>query len=324
MKNITLREQINYNCFESIIQEVAADRKDIQETAKEIFDVVQEFENAELEGNILLEAEATLDPNTLTKLFKSASAISMGQEPPTNKPSILSRAAGAVGKGVGKVSAKAAKAVGGAISSKMANTKLGKAAAAGGKMAGRAKNALSKLNDVVNAAAQKLQNTKAVQNADIKIDQLLDKWKNEIGADSKTVKLAQQIGEFGKNNPKKAAFAISLLSGLASFAGSPAAGMAVGTALRTALGLAKGERASTAVGKAGKLAAVGTAIGAAAGGISDTLGGAGDTTGAEPPPGEDTTGQTPGPRTISDMTPEEKARMQYRKNLARRFFKGLK
>lgn len=314
MKKISLREQINYNCFESIIQEAAGDRTDIQDAALEIFNVVQEFENAELEGNLLLEAEDTLDPNLLTKLFKSASNISKGQPAPAPKQSMLSKAAGVLGKGLGKagkVTAQGAQAVGSAIANKMADTKLGKAAAAGGKMAGRAKNALSKLNDVVNSAAKKLQSTETVQNADIKIDQLLDKWKNEIGADSKTVKLAQQVGEFGKNNPKKAAFAIALLAGLASFAGSPAAGMAVGTALRTAMGLAKGERASTAVGKAAKVAAVGTAAGAAA----DSLTGAGEVADTATTP-EELTGSNQTPQRISDMSPEERTQWRAEKSAA--------
>ncbi len=259
MNTINLREQLNRNAFESIITESAVGRPDIEEAAREIFEAMQEFEAANTPSNRIIQEATKLNSSEITNLFKAVSNVSKGLDPKTKEPGMLAKIAGKV-KG----------AVGG---SKVAQ------------LAGKAKEALGKLNNVVKKAGGKLQDSRPVQNFDIKVDQVLGKWKESLGPDHKAVKLAQQFGEYGKKNPKKSAFIIATLSGLASFAGSPAAGMALGTALRTAAGLAKGERASTAIGKAAKVAAIGTAIGAAAGVLGDMFQGA-EVTGATVDPAE--------------------------------------
>ncbi len=156
----------------------------------------------------------------------------------------------------------------------------GKAAAAGGKavVAGgkKAAEAVGKLNNFVNKAASKLQDTKPVQNFDAKVAQIIGNYKEKLGGDHKAVQMAQKMGELGKKHPKKTAFIIGALSGLASVLGSPVAGMAIGGALRTAMGLMQGERASTAVGNAAKVATVGTFVGMGAEGLGEVLGQAAD------------------------------------------------
>ena len=266
MKNtISLREQLNYKNFENIIVETAGHRLDVREAAQEIFEAAQELENAILEDDVILEASQALDSKVLQNIFSAASKLSKGETPAPQ--TIKQRFTGAVGG--------AAKAV---------KQKVGNSAV--GKMSGKAINAAKKLNQVVDKAAKTLQNTAPVENFDVKVDQLLGKWKETLGADHQAVKLAQQFGEFGKKNPKKTAFVIATLSGLASFAGSPAAGMALGTVLRSAVGVAKGERASTALGKAVKIAGAGAAAGAAAGGLADFFG----ISGGEMVPAEETQG----------------------------------
>jgi hypothetical protein len=257
MKKLHLREAFNKQTFENIIAESAQGRPDIEESAREIFEAMQEVEQAAVDGNDIITEATKLGSGEITKLFKAASNASKGLDPGTKEPGMMSKLGGKVkGAVAGKL---------GQMGQKLAKTKIGG-------LTGKAKQAISKLNDVVTKAAQKLQDTTPVQQADTKIDQLLSQWKQKAGGDdAKVVKLAAQLGELGKKYPKRAAFAIAALSGLASFAGSPVAGMAVGTALRTALGLAKGERASTAFGKAVKVAAVGSIIGSGVSSLADSL-----------------------------------------------------
>lgn len=123
------------------------------------------------------------------------------------------------------------------------------------------KEAVQKVVNKVREAATKLQNTEPVQMFDMKVADLLAKWKNQLGPEHKAVKLAQQLGEYGKENPKKTAFIIGALTALTSVLGTPAFGLAAGTALSTALELAKGESASTALGKGASLGSIGPAVG---------------------------------------------------------------
>lgn len=149
----------------------------------------------------------------------------------------------------------------------------GKKAVAGGK---KAADAVGKLNNFINKTASKLQDTTPVQNFDAKVAQIIGNYKEKLGGDNKAVQIAQKMGELGKKHPKKTAFIIGALSGLTSVLGSPVAGMAVGGALRTALGLMQGERASTAVGKAAKVATVGSFVGMGAEGLGEVFGQAAD------------------------------------------------
>lgn len=118
---------------------------------------------------------------------------------------------------------------------------------------------------------KKLQDTKAVQGFDKKIDNLIQDTNTKLDNDSKIVKYTKAIGDYAKENPKTANFAIGVLTAAASFVGTPMAGMAVGMLLRTSVGLMKGEKASTAVGKAAMVAGIGALAGAAVNGLAELI-----------------------------------------------------
>jgi len=132
-----------------------------------------------------------------------------------------------------------------------------------------------KIAAFVKTAAKKLQDTQPVQNFDTKIDKIIDNYKAKLGDNHKAVQMARGLGKIGQEHPKKTAFIIGVLSGLTSVLGTPALGMAVGGALRTAIGLAKGERASTALGKAATVGVVGSLVGMGASALADFFEGAG-------------------------------------------------
>ena len=125
----------------------------------------------------------------------------------------------------------------------------------------RVGNAASKVKGIIAKYTDKLQNSKPVEAFDAKADKLLQTIRNEFKDDAKVVQMAQKLGEFGKKHPNWTAGIIGTLTAVASMAGSPAAGAIVGGVLRTVVGLAKGEKASTAIGKAVKVAALGTVAG---------------------------------------------------------------
>lgn len=236
----TLKQLHEQQLFETFLYEMADGREDIIEVANNISTLLKEYNNeARIEGEYLIEAALAgeLGTKELTRLFRAASDISQGKSP---KKGLFTKASDAWQK-----------------------TKAG---------AGKAKDLAVKMVATVKKGAEKLQNTEPVQAFDLKVDKILGDWKQKLGNDHKAVKLAQQLGEFGKQNPKKTAFIIAVLSALAGFAGTPAFGAAAGMAMRTAMGLAKGEKASTQVGKA---AAFG-AIGGAAGMVGDAISGAGE------------------------------------------------
>ena len=143
------------------------------------------------------------------------------------------------------------------------------------KVTGKAKAAKElarKMTEAIKKGAKKLQDTEPVQGFDMKVADTLGKWKEKLGDDHKAVKLAQQMGEFGKKHPKKTAFIIGALTALTSAVGSPAFGAAAGLAMRTAMGLAKGERASAAIGKAALTGAIGASVGMAGKEVAEFFG----------------------------------------------------
>lgn len=209
----------NKKLNESFLIEMSDGREDIIECVRELTDIFEEYNNAVLgiDDDYLIEA-------------KLAGELS------TNEITKLFRAASAYSKGEEP--------------KKGMFSKMGEKAKAG-------KEAVQKLTQAVKSGAKKLQNTEPVQGFDTKVAEILQKWKGKLGEDNKAVKMAQQLGEFGNKHPKKTAFIIYVLSALSGAIGTPAFGMAAGTALRTAMGLAKGERASSALGKSAKAAAIG-------------------------------------------------------------------
>ena len=124
------------------------------------------------------------------------------------------------------------------------------------------------LNDKINELGRAAQQTGPVQNIDKKFEDL----KNKIGSkDAKIVQGVKAVSDWAKANPGKASLAVAILTAAAAFATGPAGGAAVGFLLRGTRDLLKGEKLSTATGKATKMAAVGAGIGALGDAISGML-----------------------------------------------------
>lgn len=128
---------------------------------------------------------------------------------------------------------------------------------AGGAVIGGVKNA----NDAVNRLGQLAQQTKPVQNFDAQADAAIGKI---AAANPKLADTARRYGEWAKQNPVKQGLIIGALTAAASQVAGPAGGAAAGYVFRAANELLKGEKASTAVGKGLKTAAVGAVAGAIA------------------------------------------------------------
>ncbi len=140
----------------------------------------------------------------------------------------------------------------------------------GGAFRNGAQNA-SRINDWVKKSARTLQNTKPVANFDAKVEELQKKYSQALGDDSKTMAAVDRFARFGKTYPKSTAFIIGVLAGLTTVATGPGGGMLVGAALRTATGLLQGEKASTAIGKAATVGAVGALAGMAARELAEVI-----------------------------------------------------
>jgi len=142
-----------------------------------------------------------------------------------------------------------------------------------GKAASLGKDTIQKINQKINELGKKLQDTKPVQNFDSQFEKLKQDIKQKAGDDSKIIKQVEKYGDWAKENPGKTAFVIGVLTAAAAFAGGPAGGAAVGFLLRSANEMLKGEKASSAAGKAVKTAAIGALVGAGLDAIGDTLAG---------------------------------------------------
>lgn len=120
-------------------------------------------------------------------------------------------------------------------------------------------------NDAINKLGTLAQKTGPVQNFDNKVEDILKK----IGdANPKVAELATKYGDWAKKNPVKQGLIIGMLTATASVLAGPGGGAAAGAVLRAGNELLKGEKASTAVGKAAK----GAALGALAGATANTIG----------------------------------------------------
>ena len=156
-------------------------------------------------------------------------------------------------------------------------TGLGKTAsgaqAAGSAALGQVKlaaNLIKQVNDKVNQLGKVIQNTTPVQN----IDAAFDKAKRDLhttlgGKDAKVVKMINSLSSYAKGHPGKAKFVVGALTTAAAIAAGPAGGAAAGFLLRSANELLKGEKLSTAAGKAAKTGAIGAVAGMALDGLAD-------------------------------------------------------
>ena len=127
---------------------------------------------------------------------------------------------------------------------------------------------MKKVNDKVNELGRMAQNAGPVKDMDKKFAEL----KNKIGtSDNKLAQGVKAVSDWAKANPGKATLAVAILTAVAAFATGPAGGAAAGFLLRSTNDLLKGEKLSTAVGKAAKTAAIGALAGAAFSVIGDNV-----------------------------------------------------
>ena len=144
--------------------------------------------------------------------------------------------------------------------------------AVGSKVGSKVGSAAGAVNDAINKLGGYLQTTAPVKYFDDQFDELKRKITAKLGADSKTMAIVDQLGQYAKANPGKTAFVIGALTAVASFAGGPAGGAVAGQVLRGAVELLKGEKLSTAVGRGAKSAAIGGALGAGITALGDYFG----------------------------------------------------
>lgn len=147
---------------------------------------------------------------------------------------------------------------------------------------GSNRTALGKGKDVTDAAGKMLkdaalwlQDTAPVQAFDNKFEQGKQALKAKLGnssAGQQVLKSVEALGNYAKENPGKTAFAIGILTAVASIAGGPIGGAIAGQVLRGSMELVKGEKLSTAIGKGLKAAAMGFLAGKAFEAIGDIFG----------------------------------------------------
>ena len=109
--------------------------------------------------------------------------------------------------------------------------------------------AVGSVNNAINKLGGYLQTTTPVKYFDDQFDELKRKITAKLGADSKTMAVIDQLGQYAKANPGKTAFVIGTLTAIAAFSTGPAGGAIAGQVLRGAVELLKGEKLSTAVGR---------------------------------------------------------------------------
>jgi len=122
---------------------------------------------------------------------------------------------------------------------------------------------IKQIRQKLDELGQKLQDTEPVKNFDAKVEQIKQDIKDKLGNDSRIISQLEKYSDYAKENPGKTAFVIGVLTAAAAFAAGPAGGAAVGFLLRTANEVAKGNKASSAVAKAAKTAAIGALAGMA-------------------------------------------------------------
>jgi hypothetical protein len=151
-------------------------------------------------------------------------------------------------------------------------TTIGKAVDATKAVGSAVGTAAGAVNKAIDGLGRYLQTTTPVQYFDQKFEDLKQKISAKLGADSKTMAVIDQLGQYARANPGKTAFVIGALTAVAAFSTGPAGGAIAGQVLRGAVELLKGEKLSTAVGKGAKSAAIGGALGAGITALGDYFG----------------------------------------------------
>ena len=127
-------------------------------------------------------------------------------------------------------------------------------------------------NDAVDRLGRLAQQTKPVQAFDSKVDEIVANIKQKLGNKApKAVAAAEKYAAWAKENPIKQALIIGALTAVAALASGPGAAAAAGFILRAANEYMKGEKASTAIGKGAKTAALGYGAAAVTGAVVKPL-----------------------------------------------------
>ena len=145
---------------------------------------------------------------------------------------------------------------------------LGKAGSAAASAAKLPVDVMKAVNNKINELGKLAQKAGPVANADAKVEQLKKKITDE---NPKLASKISAVSDWVKENPKKASLGVAILTAAAAFAAGPAGGAAVGFLIRSTNEMLKGEKLSTAVGKAAKTAAVGALAGMALDNLGDAV-----------------------------------------------------
>jgi len=143
-------------------------------------------------------------------------------------------------------------------------TVLGKAGKVSAKIAG-------KLKDEIEVLAKKALDSGPIQNVDTAFDKLRSQISTSVGkgpGGNAILRIVDKWKNYAKENPAKAAFALSAMTSALAFAsGGIVSGLAIGFFLKLANNILTGEKLSSAVVKTGKQ----MAIGAIAGGLGKVV-----------------------------------------------------
>jgi hypothetical protein len=125
-------------------------------------------------------------------------------------------------------------------------------------------------NDAINKLGQMAQNTKPVQAFDKKADEIIANIQGKLP--DKTVEIIKKYRTWGINNPRKQTLIIAMLGAVSALAFGPAGGAGIAGVLRFGNELLKGEKASTAIGRSAKSAALGFGAGQLFSGLGELFG----------------------------------------------------
>ena len=129
-------------------------------------------------------------------------------------------------------------------------------------------------NQALNDLGKKIQDTEPVQNFDALVAKKIQEMKVKLEGSpmgAALVKQVQAYGAWGKENPGKQAIIVAVITLAGGMIAGPAGGAIAGFVMRAGNDLIAGEKLSTAVGKAGKTAAIGALVGFASNWISDNI-----------------------------------------------------
>ena len=134
--------------------------------------------------------------------------------------------------------------------------------------------AVKAANKALNDLGKKIQDTEPVQNFDALVAKKIQELKTKLEDSpmgAALVKQTQAYGKWGKENPGKQAIIVAVITLAGAMIAGPAGGAIAGFVMRAGNDLIAGEKLSTAVGRAGKTAAIGALVGFAANWLGDNI-----------------------------------------------------